>query len=354
MPPIHRIVRLGILIGFLGYLSNVSTAQENIADVVKRSSDAVVQITISNSAGQATALGSGFLISADGEVVTNYHVIKEAHSAIVNLSNGAFFPVNGVLASDADRDLAIIKVSGKNLPFLTLGDIGSVHVGDHVVAIGSPLGLEGTVSDGIVSAIRDVAGRTWIQTTAPVSHGNSGGPLLDMTDHVVGVITWGKNPELGQNLNFAAPCNGVAELLLIAHQQTKPLQAVANSGEVSSAEDVVWTSLMTGRDFKVRQDGDYIYVDRISVPPAAQAAGLFARSELKKCPDGKWRGKTHEHERCTYSRGGTNVCNFDTDIEIDFMSDRRIEGTRTVWMKFDCRKCEASLVESKPFTWIPK
>ncbi len=80
-------------------------------------------IVISDSAGQETALGSGFLVSSDGEIVTNYHVIKEAHSAIVKLSNGAFFPVAGVLASSPEKDLAIIKVNGKNLPFLNLGDI---------------------------------------------------------------------------------------------------------------------------------------------------------------------------------------------------------------------------------------
>jgi Trypsin-like peptidase domain len=273
----------------------------------------------------------------------------------VKLPNGAFFPVSGVLASDSDRDLAIVRVNGKNLPFLTLGDIGKVHVGDHVVAVGSPLGFEGTVSDGIVSAVRDVDGRKWIQTTAPVSHGNSGGPLLDMSNHVVGVITRGVNPAVGQNLNFAVPCDAVAELRLIAQQQqTKSLEAVTNRDEASPTEDVVWTSLMTGRDFKLRQDGDYLYIDRIDVPPAARAAGRFARSELKKDPDGKWRGKTHEHEYCSYSGGGTNVCNFDTDIEIDFMSDRRIEGTRTTWTKFDCKRCQSKLVEHVRFTWIPK
>jgi S1-C subfamily serine protease len=190
---------------------------------VKRSSDAVVLIVISNSAGHETALGSGFLVSANGDIVTNYHVIKEAHSAIVKLSNGAFFPVIGVVASDADKDLAIIKVDGKNLPFLSLGDDDKLQVGEHVAAIGSPLGLEGTVSDGIVSAFRDVAGRKWIQITAPVSHGNSGGPLLDMNNHVVGVITWGVSLELGQNLNFAAPSNELTALLAAAHQQAKPL-----------------------------------------------------------------------------------------------------------------------------------
>jgi S1-C subfamily serine protease len=188
-------------------------AQEGVADVVKRSSDAVVLIVISNSAGQETALGSGFLISADGQIITNYHVVKEARSAIVKLSNGAFFPVNSIVASDADKDLAIIKVNGRNLPFLQIGDVEGLHVGDHVVAIGSPLGLEGTVSDGIVSALRDIGKTKWIQTTAPVSHGNSGGPLLDMSNHVVGVITWGVNLQLGQNLNFAAPANEVTALL---------------------------------------------------------------------------------------------------------------------------------------------
>ena len=99
-------------------------------------------------------MGSGFLVSADGKIITNYHVIKGANSAIVKLTDGAFFPVKGVLTWDADKDLAVIKVTGKNLPFLELANSDGVPVGTHVVAIGSPLGLEGTVSDGIVSAMR--------------------------------------------------------------------------------------------------------------------------------------------------------------------------------------------------------
>jgi S1-C subfamily serine protease len=244
-----------------------SASQQSVYDVVKRSSDAVVLIVISNSAGEETALGSGFLVSADGEIVTNYHVIKEAHSAIVKLSNGAFFPVAGVLASDSDKDLAIIKVNGKNLPFLTLGEIDKLHVGDHVIAIGSPLGLEGTVSDGIVSALRDVASKKWIQTTAPASHGNSGGPLLDMNNQVVGVITWGVNLELGQNLNFAAPCSEVTALLVAARQQPKPLESVASKNDVSFTGSTLWTSLTSGRDYSIRHDGDYLYGDWVSIPP---------------------------------------------------------------------------------------
>ncbi len=350
-----------ILIPVLWVLASYSASQ-NVADIVKQSSDAVVLIVISNSAGEETALGSGFLVSADGEIVTNYHVIKEAHSAIVKLSNGAFFPVAGVLASDSGRDLAIIKVSGKNLPFLTLGEIDKLHAGDHVVAIGSPLGLEGTVSDGIVSALRDVAGKKWIQTTAPVSHGNSGGPLLDMTDHVVGVITWGVNLELGQNLNFAAPCNGVAELLLVAHQQARPLDSVADRDDATSTAGTLWTSITGGRDLSIRRDGDYLYVDWVSIPPDVKTAGGFVRDELKKSPDGKWLGKRHSHLPCKYDAGGwrehyfvTHWCSRHIDIEIDLLSDKRIEGIFTGLEKFDCSKCEAKGgIEVTRFTWIPK
>src|ERR1017187_4714769 len=107
MRPLQKAVVLGSI---LVVLASYSATQETVSEVVKRSSDAVVLIVISNSSGQETALGSGFIVSPDGEIVTNYHVIKEAHSAVVKLSNGAFFPVSGVLAFDADKDLAIVKV----------------------------------------------------------------------------------------------------------------------------------------------------------------------------------------------------------------------------------------------------
>jgi tetratricopeptide (TPR) repeat protein len=205
--------------------------QQTVAYVVKHTAESVVQIVISDSTGQETALGSGFLVSADGKIVTNYHVIKGANSATVKLSNGSIFPVNGVLAVDQAKDLALLKVAGKNLPFVSLAINDAPRVGDRVVAIGSPLGLEGTVSDGIVSAFReDAKGNKWIQTTAPVSHGNSGGPLLDMNGKVVGVITLGVDPQLGQNLNFATPSREVKPLLAISDRQLLSLDSVYDAG----------------------------------------------------------------------------------------------------------------------------
>ena len=85
-----------------------------VADVVRHSRDAVVQIVVSDQSGNEASLGSGFVVSADGKVVTNYHVVQNAYAGVVKLANGSFFPVEGVLAVDTDRDLAILKVEEKN------------------------------------------------------------------------------------------------------------------------------------------------------------------------------------------------------------------------------------------------
>ncbi len=219
--------------------------QLSVTEVVSRSRAAVVQIVISDQAGKEIALGSGFLVSADGKIVTNYHVIDAAHSAVAKMADGSFFPVAGVLEADRDKDLAVLKVDGKGLPFLMIASGLGLHVGDHVVAIGSPLGLEGSVSDGIVSALREEApGREWIQTTAPVSHGNSGGPLLNMEGSVVGVITWGVNTEQGQNLNFAIPSDVVKSVLSMSTEML-PLESVVNSHQPPASQPTEASSSAT-------------------------------------------------------------------------------------------------------------
>jgi hypothetical protein len=143
--------------------------------------------------------------------VTNYHVIKTGSSAIVKLPTGAFFAIDGVLASDKNRDVAVIKAHGENFRTLTLGDSNRLQVGEEVVAIGSPLSLESTVSNGIVSGIRSDDGRRLLQITAPISHGSSGGPLFNLAGEVVGITTAALVG--GENLNFAIPINDVKPLL---------------------------------------------------------------------------------------------------------------------------------------------
>jgi S1-C subfamily serine protease len=187
--------------------------KKNIATIAKEANGAVVSIVMSDKEGHPVAQGSGFLISKDGWIVTNYHVIKSGSSAMIKLPNGAFFHIDGVVASDKSRDVAIIKAHGNDFRTLILGDSDRLEVGDEVVAIGSPLLLESTVSNGIVSGIRTIKeeGGKFLQITAPISPGSSGGPLFNMAAEVVGITT--SHRVGGQNLNFAIPIDDVKPML---------------------------------------------------------------------------------------------------------------------------------------------
>jgi hypothetical protein len=342
--------------------------QRTVSELVKATLDSVVLIVVSDSLGKPLAAGSGFIVSPDGRVVTNHHVIADAWSATVKLNNGATFAVDGVLADDSVHDLAVVKVSGKNLPALPLGDSDRLSVGDHVVAIGSPLGfLENSVSDGIVSAIREGGnGTLWIQTTAAASHGNSGGPLLTMDGQVVGVLTL-KATE-GENLNFAVPSKLISPLLTNATVRAFGVASSSDSSVLTGGgNSALWTSMMSGHDFKLRTEGDYIYAEWANIPASLQSTAAFVRSELKRDGD-RWTGKTRSYLPCDYKssyseywttgqrKGTTNVkwCSVESDIRIDKLSADRIEGIGQVPSQFDCRKCQVRKWESKPFTWIPK
>ncbi len=159
------------------------------------------------------AYGSGFLIDPEGIIITNYHVLEGADEAFVSVGQKEYDNVV-VLASSEQWDLAIIKINDQGLPSLPLGKgIDDVRLGETVLAVGNPEGLERTISSGIVSALRfeDTMGIRLIQTTAPISMGSSGGPLLNMRGEVIGVNTL--TLTTGQNLNFAVPVDFAHELL---------------------------------------------------------------------------------------------------------------------------------------------
>jgi hypothetical protein len=188
--------------------------EKEIPAIARDAKGAIVSILMLDKNGRPVAEGSGFFISGDGRVMTNYHVIRHGKSAVVKLPNGAFFVVEGVLAIDKFRDIALIKARGENFHTVTLGNSDKLEVGEEVVAIGNPLSLESTVSNGIVSAIRtiDEAGGKFLQITAPISPGSSGGPLFDMAGEVVGITT--SSFKGGENLNFAIPINDGKRLIL--------------------------------------------------------------------------------------------------------------------------------------------
>lgn len=155
--------------------------------------------------------GSGFIISSDGLVLTNAHVVREAKEVTVKLSDRREFKAK-VLGSDASTDVAVLRVDAKNLPTVRLGDAQQLQVGDPVLAIGSPFGFEQTATQGIVSAKgRSLPGDTavpFIQTDAAVNPGNSGGPLFDSSGAVVGINAQIYSQSGGyQGLAFAIPIN---------------------------------------------------------------------------------------------------------------------------------------------------
>jgi trypsin len=151
-------------------------------------------------------------------------------------------------------------------------------------------------------------GRSWVQTTAPASHGNSGGPLLTMDEKVAGVVTW--KATAGENLNFAVPSKLITGLL--ASSTVKPFGTVSENGSVSAAERV-WTSMTSGHDYKVRIDGDYVYVQWVNLPPALQSTAAFSSSELRKTGD-KWIGKSVLNAPYSF-RTGTKWCRIESDLE---------------------------------------
>jgi len=213
---------LRCLLALLVLMASLSTAQEAVdwSSLVEKVMPAVV--TIVSADEKDIVQGSGFIISSDGKIVTNFHVVAGKRNILARRSDGSFLVIKSILASDKANDLAVLQAEGRNLPFVRLGDSDKVKVGEAICVIGSPMLLEGTVSGGIISAVRDLGdGRKLLQITAPVSKGSSGSPVFNRKGEVVGVASFTLSE--GQNLNFAVPSNAVKPLLHRSGISTKPL-----------------------------------------------------------------------------------------------------------------------------------
>ena len=158
-----------------------------------------------------SSLGSGVIVSPDGYIITNNHVIAKADEIKVLLNDRREF-TGKVVGTDPKTDIAVVKINAKNLPTVKLGNSSKVQVGQWVLAIGSPYGFENTVTAGIVSAtsraLPDGTYTPFIQTDAPINPGNSGGPLFDMQGQVIGINSQIYSQTGGfQGLSFAIPIN---------------------------------------------------------------------------------------------------------------------------------------------------
>jgi S1-C subfamily serine protease len=230
----------------------------DIQSILAKVKPAVVRINVSISGGlgggSEQGVGTGFIISSDGVIVTNAHVVDQANSVEVQLQNGRLVP-GRVVGVSTDTDLAVVKIDGKSLPTVTLGDSDSLQVGDQVVAIGNALGLEGapTVTSGIVSGLDRVLQEpattdqpngvripNTIQTDAAINPGNSGGPLVDANGDVVAINTAIANPSESNNIGFAisiTPSKRIIEALRKGEQPKLAFLGVSTETVTSSVVD---------------------------------------------------------------------------------------------------------------------
>jgi len=173
--------------------------------IFKENSKAVVVVITYDKEGKPISQGSGFIVRADGAVITNYHVISNAVDIKVKAGDKVL-DIEGLILTDKENDIVILKIKGEKLPTVKLGDIEKANIGEKVYVISSPKGLENTISEGILSGIREITDkRKILQITAPVSSGSSGGPVFNKNGEVIGIATF--LIEEAQNLNFAMPVN---------------------------------------------------------------------------------------------------------------------------------------------------
>lgn len=206
--------------------SSGTPSANTTSEIVKKTADSVVEIATegvkTGSFAQQYVVqgaGSGVIISEDGYIITNYHVIEDANSVTVTLRDGQSSYTAAVIGSDSENDIALLKVDATGLTPATFGDSSTLAVGDYVVAIGNPLGeLGGTVTDGIISALaRDVTiegeNMTLLQTNAQISPGNSGGGLFNANGELIGIVNAKDSATEVEGIAFAIPINNVLDII---------------------------------------------------------------------------------------------------------------------------------------------
>ncbi|HEX9505737.1 MAG TPA: trypsin-like peptidase domain-containing protein [Acidimicrobiia bacterium] len=267
----------------------------NIAEILKADVPAVVAIVDDGGPDSGGAAGTGFVISNDGVIVTNNHVVEGAGKIQAVFSDGTSKRAT-VLGKNAASDLAVVKVDGTGLPTIQLGDSNQVQVGDDVVAIGNALALQGglTVTRGIVSGLhRQVATNTResledvIQTDAAINPGNSGGPLVDAQGRVIGINTAIADPTSAQNVGFAIPISNAKTIIDQLRQGKQPAYLGVNSTNVDQAKADGHTVSASSGAYVVKvgagtpaakagiQGGDVIVsIDGKTVSSAAELGGV--------------------------------------------------------------------------------
>lgn len=274
--------------------SSTDLKPTSIEEVVAKVKDSVVEITTETTSydsfyGQyvSQAAGSGVIITEDGYILTNNHVIEDASSINVRLTNGNSYEAK-VIGADSTLDIALIKIEEKGLTTSTFGDSSKLNVGQQAIAIGNPLGrLGGTVTEGIISALDreikiDGKTMTLLQTSAAINPGNSGGGLYDAEGNLIGIVVAKSGSTSSgtsvEGLGFAIPVNNIIDVL----SDLKTNGRVTGRGYLGvSLVNVTGESAM----FMYRVDKEGVYISAVYDGTAAEKAGLKIGDLVKKVDD---------------------------------------------------------------------
>jgi hypothetical protein len=252
------------LICYLPFTEKLIAQNKTAQQIASDTFPATVLLVMEDTYGQPVSLGSGFFVR-DGIIATNLHVIEGARGGYAKIiGQKKSYNIDGIIKIDPKRDIALLAVSNVNAPSLKLGDSDAVNIGDTIYAVGNPQGLEGTFSSGIISGIRQIDDDQLLQITAPISPGNSGGPVLNEQGQVIGIAV--ATYKSGQNLNFAVPINYLKPLL-DGELEIVPFPSEPLSREHSIFESIgeIGTEGVTGGQMtwdSYSQSGDYSFTLR--------------------------------------------------------------------------------------------
>lgn len=269
----HVNLTISVVFGFFLHWATVSTnftqAQESVEDTIERVEKSVVRIEMQSSDGGGQ--GSGFVVDSLGTLITNFHVLAGARTAKAFFPDGRQTEIVGTLLVDETRDIAVARIADTQAPAVPILD-GLPRKGERVIALGAPLGLSFTATNGIVSAIRsaremseevgdELVQGTWIQVDAPLSPGNSGGPLINTSGEVVAMSTLASGGGRAQNLNFGISARDISNAIKYA-ENAKLLPLSEHVAKLrlkdSSPRNLPEGALITRKDVPVDAIAQYV------------------------------------------------------------------------------------------------